>query len=93
MVPLLKDPAAAWDRPALMTYGRGNHAVRSTRWRYIRYADGTEELYDHERDPHEWTNLAEEPEHAATLARHRRWLPVLEAPAVADLKKRRKAHP
>lgn len=95
MVSLLKNPAAPWDRPALMTYGRGNHAVRSTRWRYIRYADGTEELYDHKRDPHEWTNLAQEPEHVATLAVHRRWLPdpAKEAPVVADLKKRRKAHP
>jgi arylsulfatase A-like enzyme len=93
IVPLLKNPAAAWDQPALMTYGRGNHAVRSTRWRYIRYADGTEELYDHERDPHEWTNLAQRPEHAAILARHRKWLPAREAPAVADLKKRKKAQP
>jgi arylsulfatase A-like enzyme len=76
-----------------MTYGRGNHAVRSTRWRYIRYADGTEELYDHERDPHEWTNLAQEPEHTEVLARHRRWLPAHEAPAVANLKKRKKGQP
>lgn len=57
IVPLLKDPTARWDRPALMTYMPGNHAVRSPRWRYIRYADGSEELYDHQADPHEWNNL------------------------------------
>ncbi len=59
---LLADPQAAWDRPALTTYGRGNHAVRSEGWRYIRYADGGEELYDEASDPYEWTNLANDPQ-------------------------------
>ena len=45
------------DVPALTTHGFQNHAVRSEKWRYIRYADGSEELYDHEKDPYEWTNL------------------------------------
>jgi len=62
LVPLLKDPAAAWDRPALTTHGRNNHAVRTDRYRFIRYADGSEELYDHSSDPLEWTNLAGKPE-------------------------------
>ena len=57
LLPLLKNPNANWDRPALMTMGRGNHAVRSERYRYIRYSDGSEELYDHENDPWEWDNL------------------------------------
>ena len=35
--------------------------MRDTRWRYIRYADGTEELYDHKNDPYEHKNLAEDP--------------------------------
>ncbi len=39
--------------------------LRTERWRYIRYSDGSEELYDHENDPHEWSNLANSPEHAA----------------------------
>ncbi|MCW0217815.1 MAG: sulfatase [Prosthecobacter sp.] len=58
--PLLKDPEAAWDHVAICTHGRGNHAVRDTNWRYIRYEDGSEELYDHSKDPYEWTNLAGE---------------------------------
>lgn len=40
-------------------------SYRTERWRYIRYNDGVEELYDHKNDPHEWTNLAGLPEHAA----------------------------
>jgi arylsulfatase A-like enzyme len=55
---LLARPDAPWDDPALTTHGFNNHAVRSERWRYIRYADGGEELYDHPVDPYEWTNLA-----------------------------------
>lgn len=58
LVPLLRDPKAKWEHAAVTTYGRNNHAVRTERWRYIRYADGGEELYDHDKDPYEWTNLA-----------------------------------
>lgn len=60
LMPLLKDPTAKWDGVAVCTHGKGNHAVRDARWRYIRYADGSEELYDHDKDPYEWTNLAGE---------------------------------
>lgn len=58
LLPLLRDPKAAWDGHALTSFGYGNDAVRTARWRYIRYADGGEELYDHAADPHEWHNLA-----------------------------------
>ena len=44
LVPLLKNPSLEWTRPALTTHGQGNHALRSERWRYIRYADDGEEL-------------------------------------------------
>lgn len=56
LVPLLKDPAGQGDRVAITTHNRGNHAVRDERYRYIRYADGSEELYDLVTDPSEWTN-------------------------------------
>jgi arylsulfatase A-like enzyme len=58
LAPLLRDPSLPWDYPALTTYHRNNHSVRTERWRYIRYADGGEELYDHDADPLEWTNLS-----------------------------------
>lgn len=73
--PLLEDAGAAWTRPALITWGPGNHAVRDHRWRYIRYADGSEELYDHAADPMEWTNLADRPEHARIKRDLARWMP------------------
>ncbi len=73
--PLLQDPAAAWDRPVVTTHGRNNHAVRSERWRYIRYSDATEELYDHQSDPMEWANLAGDPKSAEVKQRLAGWLP------------------
>lgn len=73
--PLLSDPQAAWDRPALTTFHRGNHSLRSERWRYIRYADGGEELYDHETDEYEWTNVAEQASYAAIKSELAQWLP------------------
>lgn len=62
--PLLENPATVWPHVALTTWGFQNHAIRTDRWRYIRYADGSEELYDHSNDPQEWTNLASKSEHA-----------------------------
>jgi arylsulfatase A-like enzyme len=65
LVPRLKTPAAASDRHILTAFDAGNFAVTGPRWRYLRYADGNEELYDSANDPHEWTNLAGRPEHRA----------------------------
>jgi len=72
---LLADPQTAWDRPAISTMKEGNHAVRTEGWRYIRYANGGEELYDEQSDPHEWTNLANEPANAAKKAELAKSLP------------------
>jgi choline-sulfatase len=82
LVPQLKDPAASRPWPAVTTHNRGNHSVRSERWRYIRYADGGEELYDHRDDPNEWTNRAQDPRLADVKREHARWLPASEAPPV-----------
>lgn len=46
-------------------------SLRTKRWRYIRYNAGQEELYDHERDPNEWHNLAARPEAAPVLEQMR----------------------
>jgi arylsulfatase A-like enzyme len=87
LVPLLKDPQARWDRPALMTQGRGNHAVRSRDWRYIHYKDGTEELFDCKTDdPWNHSNLLageDKENYAAVVSEHKKWLPKDEAPDLA----------
>ena len=77
--PLLEDPNMAWDRSALSTNEFGNHAVRSERYRYIRYYNGNEELYDHERDPGEWANLATNPAYDEIKVELAKWMPVSEA--------------
>jgi arylsulfatase A-like enzyme/sucrose-6-phosphate hydrolase SacC (GH32 family) len=81
LVPLLKNPAATRP-PALTTWLRGNHGIRTRDWRYIRYADGSEELYK-DSDPWNHENLAAKPESASVIADHRRWLPENEAPGSA----------
>ena len=80
LVPLLEDPRRDWERPALTTHRRGDHAVRSQRWRYIRYHDGSEELYDHDADEMEWTNRAHEPALASVKEDLAGWLPTMDAP-------------
>ena len=59
---LLSNPKAQWNEPAICTHGYMNHTVRTDKWRYIRYANGDEELYDHSKDPYGWHNLANSPE-------------------------------
>jgi hypothetical protein len=79
--PLLEDPQSAeWPHVALTTYGRNNHGVRGERYRYIRYEDGSEELYDHEDDAHEWTNVADDAAHRETKERLAAHLPKVNAP-------------
>jgi len=81
--PLLEDPKADWKHAAISTLGQNNHAVRDERWRYIRYADGSEELYDHQNDPNEWHNLAARalsPEATSVIERLRLKLPKTNLP-------------
>lgn len=63
--PLLADPNAAWDKPAITSISADKVTVRTERWRYSQFPDG-EELYDHDKDPREWTNLAGDAEYSKT---------------------------
>ena len=80
--PILRGETSDRGRPVISTYGRGNHSVRDDRFRYTRYRDASEELYDHDRDPHEWTNLARDPRFADVKARLVAWLPAFDAPEI-----------
>lgn len=75
LLPQLKDASTARKWPAITTHNHDNHGVRSEDWRYIHYADETEELYDMRKDPNEWKNLAADPRFASILAEHRSQMP------------------
>jgi arylsulfatase A-like enzyme len=75
LVPQLSDPQTPRIQPALTTWLPGNHSIRNEQWRYIRYSDGTEELYDHHNDPNEWTNLASDPQYRDMMDDLAQWMP------------------
>jgi arylsulfatase A-like enzyme len=56
--PMLVNPAVKLSRPIITTYDYGSYSIRYENWHYIRYIDDSEELYDLDKDPEEWTNLA-----------------------------------
>ncbi|QEG41482.1 sulfatase [Roseimaritima ulvae] len=75
LVPLMKEPNREWNHPAITSFGPGNYSIRSARYRFIQYLDGSQELYDLRTDPHEWTNLASDSKYQQVLAEHAAWLP------------------
>ena len=81
LTPLMEDGDARWSHAAVSNWGRGSYSARGRRYRYTRYADGSEELYDHDRDPHEWRNLADDPSLGAFKTRLAAHLPTSKAPA------------
>jgi arylsulfatase A-like enzyme len=85
LLPQIQDASTQRQRPAITSHNQGNHGIRSKNWRYIRYADGTEELYDMVNDPNEWTNLAARADLTDVVAEHRQWLPKIDVgPAVGS---------
>ncbi len=88
---LLKDPNATWDTPALTTFHKDNHSFRSEQWRYIRYADGSEELYNHDKDPYEWTNVAADANYADVKAAFASHIPAINAPELPSANSKAKA--
>ena len=80
LVPLLKNPEAEWTYPAITTYDFAEFSIRTENWRYIRYIDDSEELYDHRVDPEEWTNLAYKPEYREIKEQMAKHIPKTQAP-------------
>lgn len=80
LTPVLHGVRTGRGRPVVTTYGPGNHSIRDDRYRYIRYRNGDEELYDHDSDPYEWTNRSSDPALAAAKASLAAFLPPASAP-------------
>ncbi len=74
LMPLLKNPLAEWNYPAVMTW-QHHASARSEQFRLIRYEDGTEEFYDHQTDPDEWNNLASNIQYQSQKRKLQDWLP------------------
>ncbi len=87
LTPLLENPQAAWEHPALTFYGQGNVAVMHGNYRLIQYENGARELYNIDEDPNEWNNIMNNrsyqdkvkqlirfiPEEMAPLSKHSRY--------------------
>ncbi len=82
LVPLMKNPEQVWDHPAVTSFGVGNFAIRTARYRFIHYYDGSRELYDLSQDPHEWKNLASDPKFKDVIAKHSAMLPKKQHPVL-----------
>lgn len=84
LAPQIADPQTHRERPAICTHNAGNHSACDQRWRYIRYADGSEELYDRLDDPEETRNLlfgeSIRTNHREVADRLADWLPASDKP-------------
>lgn len=74
LTPLLENPESRTGRAVVTTCDPGNHALTTRDWRYLRYHDGSQELYHTGTDPHEWHNLAAHPGHQVILQELRQHL-------------------
>ena len=74
ITPQLKAPKTPRS-PVISSYGEANTSIRTQHWRYIRYEDGSEELYDHRVDPNEWANLAANSKFSETKKRLAKFIP------------------
>ena len=73
LAPLLENPKQPFKEAAFTQVQRktgDGHSIRTDRWRYTEWGPKGElgaELYDHQNDPHEFTNLAKDPTKAKEI--------------------------
>ncbi len=75
LVPLLQNLAAEWPYYSRTSFGPGNYAIASERYRFIQYNDGSEEFYDHNKDPEEWYNEIKNQDYTEIIEKHRSQVP------------------
>ncbi len=71
----LENPKSKRSIPAITTLGQNEHSLRSSEYRYIIYRDGSEELYNHQIDPDEWVNLADNPDYEKVIKKFKKYIP------------------
>jgi choline-sulfatase len=86
--PQLENQYTSRERPAITTHNPGNHSVRDDDWRYIVYADGSQELYGMGTDPHEHFNQASRPDMKSHMEEMRAFVPKENAPHAPGSKHR-----
>ena len=86
LVPLLRNPSAKRITPAVTVDENQHVSVRDERYRYIRYSDGTEEIYDYATDPYEWINRSSDPSVESIRERLARYIPTEFAKAAPSKK-------
>ncbi|MEN8247381.1 MAG: sulfatase-like hydrolase/transferase [Bacteroidota bacterium] len=84
LVPFLDDPLGVWEgpksalsvvnNPVTNDHGLQNYSLRSKQYRYIKYGDASEELYDHDVDAYEWNNVKDNPDYQSVLEEMRQEL-------------------
>ena len=87
LVPQIRNPSAT-RRPAVTTHNPGNFGIRGPRFRFIQYADGSEELYDLKNDPGEFKNLINDLTFKQEADRLRKFVPAEFAPLADGSKSR-----
>ena len=80
LVPIFNDPKNAPDRTAITTQHK-SYGIVNRKWRYIWRDNDGEELYDLNKDPHEWYNLADNAEYSAIKKKFAALIPQKIAPA------------
>jgi arylsulfatase A-like enzyme len=79
----LKKPSNTIDRNVFLPSNeKGSYTVINTNWRYIRYIDGGEELYNVKEDPNEWYNLAANEKYRPIMQNMQKSAPKVFAPEV-----------
>ena len=67
--PLLENPELSWKFPAFTYRKNGGKSLQFGKYRFIEYGDGSQELYNHENDPNEWTNLINNPDYKPIISK------------------------
>lgn len=73
LAPFLNDDNYKRKQPAIITFGKGNQSIRMDDFNYIKYNNGTEELYNHENDRMEYTNVVDNPSYKTKKEELSKW--------------------